>query len=133
MATKAVHFTKSCLKTLTAVEAEHNRSNQHEFQGVSPLKNIFGIDRCSLTAIFSIRGSDDFHKVDLTWYDARENNPDRTPEFRLYFKSNPIMNSARENDSIIIGVDKNNLIHCELIKSTSSEYIYSSNWKGIQV
>ena len=42
MAIKSIPFEKSCLKILTVVEADINRSNQHEFQGISPLKGIFG-------------------------------------------------------------------------------------------
>ena len=128
MSTRPMQFSKSCLKTLTAVEADASRSNQHEFQGVSALRSIFGNDRISTTAQFSIRGNDASYPADLTWYDARENNTERSAEFRLYFQSNPVMEMAQENDSIIIGLDQHNNIYCELIPQASPEYTYSGRW-----
>ncbi|KKM26104.1 hypothetical protein LCGC14_1588110 [marine sediment metagenome] len=70
MAIKPIIFSKSCIKTLTAVEADIRRSNQHEFQGVAPLKDIFGFNRVTKKASFSIRGDSRTYIVDLTWYDA---------------------------------------------------------------
>jgi hypothetical protein len=128
MATSPIQFEKSCLKTLTAVEADRNRSNQHEFQGVTPLIGVFGRMRLSSSAQFSIRGRDESYPVALTWYDARENKPHRSSEFRLYFQSNPVMVLAREGDNIIIGLDKNNNIHCVLIQSSSPDHRRSTNW-----
>jgi len=128
MAIKSIPFQKSCLKTLTAVEADMNRSNQHEFQGVSPLKSIFGTKLLRGAALFSIRGKSETYQVDLTWYDAREQNDDRSAEFRLYFQSNPVMDLAEEGDSIVIGLDLNGNIHCELICVNSSDYRQSSHW-----
>ena len=37
----------------------------------------------------------------VTWYDAREHDPDRT-EHRLYFRSNPVMERANAGDLLII-------------------------------
>lgn len=117
MAIKPIIFSKSCIKTLTAVEADIKRSNQHEFQGVAPLKDIFGFNRVTKQASFSIRGDSRTYIVDLTWYDSREGNPNRSAEFRLYFQSSPVMEIAQEGDVIAIGYDMNSNIHCELIQS----------------
>tara|TARA_R110000751_G_scaffold268311_1_gene368082 strand:- start:3414 stop:3818 length:405 start_codon:yes stop_codon:yes gene_type:complete len=117
MAIQPIKFSKSCIKTLTAVEADETRSNQHEFQGVAPLKEMFGHTRLTTKATFSIRGSSDSYSVDLTWYDAREGKPNRSAEYRLYFQSSPVMEAAQEGDVIAIGYDNNNNIHCELIQS----------------
>ena len=117
MAIRPIIFTKTCIKTLTAVEAERSRSNQHEFQGVAPLKSIFGLDRVTKEATFSIRGESLTYSVSLTWYDSREGNPNRSAEYRLYFQSSPVMEIAKEGDVIAIGYDMNNNIHCELIQS----------------
>ncbi|WP_076919359.1 type II restriction endonuclease [Pseudoalteromonas sp. SK18] len=117
MAIKPIKFSKSCIKTLTAVEADITRSNQHEFQGVAPLKDIFGLTRITKKATFSIRGDSQTYSVDLTWYDSREGNPNRSAEYRLYFQSSPVMEVAQEGDVIAIGYDMNNNIHCELIQS----------------
>ncbi|KPZ58219.1 hypothetical protein [Pseudoalteromonas sp. P1-25] len=117
MAIQPIKFSKSCIKTLTAVEADEARSHQHEFQGVAPLKEMFGYAKLTTKATFSIRGSSDSYSADLTWYDAREGNPNRSAEYRLYFQSSPVMEAAQEGDVIVIGYDKNNNIHCELIQS----------------
>ncbi|WP_318448879.1 type II restriction endonuclease [Photobacterium leiognathi] len=115
MSIKPVALETSSLKTLTAVEAEANRSNQHELQGVNTLKSIFGVNRQTFPATFSLRGSDKAYNVDLTWYDAREGNPSRSPEYRLYFQSNPVMDNAKAGDDLLVGVTKSGNIHCELI------------------
>ena len=122
MAIQPIKFSKSCIKTLTAGEAEEARSNQHEFQGVAPLKEMFGYAKMTTKATVSIRGSSDSYPVELTWYDAREGNPNRSAEYRLYFQSSPVMVVAKEGDVIAIGYDKNNNIHCELIQSNRSTH-----------
>ena len=123
-----IQFSSSCIKTLTAVEADINRSNQHEFQGVAPLRNIFGQERQSLPASFSIRGSDDIFHSNLTWYDARKANPNRSAEYRLYFESNNVMTVAKAGDTIVIGIDQSGGIHCELIQQGNPAYIQSESW-----
>lgn len=87
MAIQPIKFSKSCIKTLTAVEAEEARSNQHEFQGVAPLKEMFGYAKMTTKATFSIRGSSDSYPVELTWYDAREGNPNRSQNIDYTFKA----------------------------------------------
>lgn len=122
-----MQFERCSLKTLTAVEADPGRSNQHEFQGVSALRSIFGNERLLVPAVFSLRGNNESYRVNLTWYDARENIAHRSPEFRLYFQSNPVMECAQEGDSIIIGV-VNGAVYCELIKVGNSGYQASNHW-----
>ncbi|OBU41296.1 hypothetical protein AYY26_06670 [Photobacterium phosphoreum] len=115
MTIRALSLESSSLKTLTAVEAEVNRSNQHELQGVNSLRNIFGMGRNTVNAIFSQRGSSLECRVQLTWYDSRENNPNRSSEYRLYFQSNTVMDIAKAGDDLLIGVTRQGQIHCELI------------------
>ncbi|EML0279969.1 TPA: type II restriction endonuclease [Vibrio parahaemolyticus] len=130
MAREPIHFDVSCLKTLTAVEAERNRSNQHEFQGVSALRSIFGVQRTQMEATFSIRGETESYSAMLTWYDARENQSHRSAEYRLYFQSTPVMNLARAGDSIVIGRHGNH-VYCELIRSSSPDYQGSPTWVNV--
>ena len=121
MTTSPIYLKPSCIITLTAVEANRDASNQHEFNGVSQLKQIFGKARFTKEVIFSIRGTDTFCKDTITWYDARENSPDRS-EFRLYFRDNYVMEQACEGDNIIVGIDKSNQTHIILIKQNNAEY-----------
>ncbi|UCQ18232.1 type II restriction endonuclease [Edwardsiella tarda] len=121
MTTSTIYLKQSCIKTLTAVETNRNASNQHEFNGVSQLKQIFGNTRVTKNAIFSIRGMNLLCEDIITWYDARENSPDRS-EFRLYFRDNDIMKQAEEGDNIIVGIDDNDKIHIILIKQSNSKH-----------
>jgi hypothetical protein len=131
MANGPVMFKSSCIKTLSAVEAHPERSNQHEFNGVQELKSMFGPAGFARDAIFSLRGSNITCTAGVTWYDAREAHPTRT-EHRLYFKSNPVMNQAQEGDNIILGFDNANNLHCVLIKSGSQEHTGTiPGWTGI--
>lgn len=114
MSITPINFKASCVKTLSAVEAEPTRSNQHEFNGVAQLKNIFGTKKVEMIASFSVRGSNDVFHSSLTWYDAREKHKTRS-EFRLYFQSNAVMAKAKEGDNIVIGYDAKGMVHCELI------------------
>jgi len=114
-----IHFRSACVKTLSAVEADPSRSNQHEFNGVIQLKDLFGEERTSIQASFSTRGNDEITQSEVTWYDARDAHPRRS-EYRLYFQPNPVMENAREGDDIIIGFDNNGNLHCELIPRESA-------------
>ncbi|WP_095161763.1 type II restriction endonuclease [Pseudomonas sp. Irchel 3F5] len=124
-------FKKACVKTLSAVEARPERSNQHEFNGVAELKKIFGIERIELNAVFSILGEKMYANAGITWYDARENHETRS-EHRLYFQSNSVMQQAKEGDNVLIGFDNDNTVHCVLIRSGSAEHNPGINtWKTV--
>lgn len=114
MSIQPVNFSRSCIKTLSAVETDPTRSNQREFNGVAPLKIIFGEERYECTASFSRRGDALVVESHITWYDAREAHATRS-EFRLYFQPNPVMNSATAGDNIVIGFGLDGNVHCELI------------------
>lgn len=101
------YFTGVAAKILTAVETDGFTSNQHEFNGVSPLKKIFGapIGKVKLEAKFLyLNDSDDEPVVDegfLTWYDAREKHPTRS-ECRLYFPTTTVSMCAAPGDLLVI-------------------------------
>ena len=40
-----------------------------------------------------------------TYYDAREQQPDRAPEWRLYYPSNAVTGAMREGDSLFLALD----------------------------
>lgn len=112
---KALNLSHTCIKTLSAVEAEPDRSNQHELNGVAQLKNILGLARQSFDAYFSIRGQDGYLVSSVTWYDARENNPTRS-EHRLYFQTNEVMDQAQEGSTLILGQDSSGEFWVELVQ-----------------
>ncbi|MFD2670180.1 type II restriction endonuclease [Marinicrinis sediminis] len=103
------YFEKVAIKRLTAVEVNTAISNQHELNGSKSLKTLFGNERVSYQSKFLwLAGESEGISCEghLTWYDAREAHPTRS-EYRLYFKSNEIMDQARESDMLIIAKRQN--------------------------
>lgn len=101
----AKSFTGVAVKRLSAVEADINRSNQHEFNGVVDLKRIFGeADQRNISTRF-IWLSDEqeaiFEEGFLSWYDSRRAHPIRS-EYRLYFPTTAISELASEGDTVFI-------------------------------
>lgn len=118
MSTRPIVLNPACIKTLSAVEARPERSNQHEFNGVTALKSVFGTDRSEFNVQFSVRGESTVDQANVTWYDAREEHPTRS-EYRLYFQSNLVMHHAQAGDNVIIGYDGQGMLHCILIRTGS--------------
>ncbi len=92
-------------KRLTDVEVSPDKSHQHEFNGISEFKQIFGTEKVNFKAkyiylheneeqVFTDNGT-------LTWYDAREGHATRT-EYRLYYSENAVLNKAVSGDLIVI-------------------------------
>ncbi len=98
------YFSGVAVKRLSAVEADASISNQHEYNGVARLKQLFGSEKRYITTDFLyLEDDEDDQKTtgELTWYDARANNPDRT-EWRLYYPSNDVTIRASAGDSLFI-------------------------------
>ena len=121
----------ACIKTLSAVEAHPNRSNQHEFNGVAGLKQILGLAEFSRRAKFSIRGTSVSDNADVTWYDARAAHPVRS-EYRLYFQTNKVMSQAHEGANVVVGFDTRGELHIVLIPRGGAGHNPSvSGWTAV--
>ena len=108
------YFKAVAVKWLSAVEADAGVSNQHEYNGVSFLKKMFGTDNQKIflpTHFLYLSDEEDTIEADgeLTWYDARFNHPTRT-EWRLYYPSNDVTVSAQEGDSLFICMKDDNSV-----------------------
>lgn len=107
------YFKGIAAKKLSAVEADATRSNQHEFNGVAALKDLFGTGKQVFDSKFVyLSDNDDEPVVDtgcLTWYDARANHPKRT-EHRLYFPTTAVTVCAAEGDMLFIGLRPDNTL-----------------------
>jgi len=98
-------ITGAAAKKLVAVEASMASSNQHEFNGVAALRQLFGEERQKLKAKFIWCGdspadvtiADDF----VTWYDAREAHRTRS-EYRLYFPQTDVSDRWSEGDFMLL-------------------------------
>lgn len=99
------YFSGIAAKRLSEVEITDS-SNQHEFNGISRLKEIFGNDKIKFSGKFILFHDDQDNATEadgsLTWYDARENHDTRT-EYRLYYTANPVIENASVGDLLIIG------------------------------
>jgi len=117
------YFKGVAVKTLSVVEADPVSSNQHEFNGVTPLKKIFGIGKQKFSTRFIyLCDNDDDPPIDdgfLTWYDARENHPTRT-EHRMYFPTTAISMCASAGDELFIGLKPDNTILAIVAESGST-------------
>jgi EcoRII C terminal len=108
-------FTGVALKKLSAVEADPARSNQHEFNGVTEVIQIFGRAKGKQTheaRFIYLSDGDDEPVLDtgfVTWYDAREKHPTRT-EHRLYFPATAVSILAAEGDLLVIGRRPDNTV-----------------------
>jgi hypothetical protein len=93
-------------KRLSDVEINRKVSNQHEFNGVTQFKELFGEKRIdNIPAQFLYLTDEEDETVEdtgeLTWYDSRENHPTRS-EYRLYYSDNDAIKSASTGDLLII-------------------------------
>jgi hypothetical protein len=106
-------FSGVAIKRLSAVEADPARSHQHEFNGVTGLKSVFGLGRQTFQARFAYISDNDEEPVvadgTLTWYDAREAHATRS-EHRMYFPTTPVSLCAAEDDLLVIGKRPDNSV-----------------------
>ena len=99
------YFDGVVAKRLSGVESNPDQSNQHEFNGVKPLKKLLGEEKladCPTRFVWLGEENEGVSEDStVTWYDSRENHPTRS-EYRLYFRSNPIMELASTGDLLIV-------------------------------
>lgn len=116
-------FTGVAIKRLSAVEADTTRSNQHEFNGDTGLKQLFGLERQEIQGIFIYLGDNEVEPIVadglLTWYDARENHPTRS-EHRLYFPTTSVSQCAAEGDLLVIGRRPNDSVLVLIVQGDST-------------
>ncbi len=100
------YFSGVAIKRLASVEVDKNVSHQHEIQGVQGLKELLGTERLQdYPASFSWMGGEGetvSEAASVTWYDSREYQESRSPEFRLYYKHNDPMELASTGDLLVV-------------------------------
>ena len=104
-------FLSSCfegvaLKRLREVEVNPRKSNQHELNGSEPLKQLLALQAFNerpATFIW-LGGENEGISEDawVTWYDSRENQPNRAAEWRLYYPTNAVMELAQAGDLLVV-------------------------------
>lgn len=116
------YFEGVAIKRLSAVEVDTSVSNQHEFNGSRPLRNLLGDGRKTYSARFLwLSGENEGISSEgkVTWYDARENHPTRS-EYRLYFNSNDVMDAAGEDDLLIVAKRPDDEIYMIVVPAEST-------------
>ena len=79
------------MKRLAEVEVDPGTSHQHELNGVASIKRLLGtppdVLRVPDVEWVLLRDDGDHTREhhSLSWYDSRRMNPDRSPEWRLYY------------------------------------------------
>lgn len=101
------YFSGVVAKRLSAVEVDSKKSNQHEFNGVRPLRSLLGDDRMDqMPSTFMYFGDNEDKTVMadgfLTWYDSRKDIPHRSAEYRLYFPTTSVTEMMQEGDLLLV-------------------------------
>ena len=109
------YFAGVGVKRLSAVDAEPRRSNQHEIGTTIAMRNQFlGEVRHEFSVIyvwlgreqdgFSVQGT-------ATHYNARKMKTHRSPEWRLYYTSNPVTEAMQEGDTLFLTQTNDRLLY----------------------
>lgn len=109
------YFEGAGAKRVTEVEINKLRSHQHEFQGVSAFRRILGTPSDKFTFPSTFYWLDDNEENEpisidsfCTWSDVRRKNPNRGPEYHLYYSadSERVVSHARAGDLLLIAITK---------------------------
>ena len=132
----ADYFDGAGAKFLADVEVNHLLSNQHEFQGIGAFRTILGAtaDQVKFPATYYWMDDDeDRGPISLTatctWNDVRRNQPNRSPEYRIYYPAStePIVHRAVAGDLLIIAKAKEHkllIILCQANSTTSQQMLW---------
>lgn len=96
-------------KRLRATEVDPQTSHGHEFQGIGAFRKLFGDERRELTANLLYLSDDEDDVIvqagDLSWYDSREKDLNRSAEYRLYYPADVtiVQEHAEPGDLVVIG------------------------------
>lgn len=102
------YFDGVAIKTLSAVEVDPTRSNQHEFQGIAKMLDFLGRpdEPMRMNARFLYLNDDDTDPVSedgfLTLSNVRRRNKNRSPEYHLYYPTTNASINASEGDLLTI-------------------------------
>ncbi|MDE1174527.1 MAG: type II restriction endonuclease [Parvibaculaceae bacterium] len=101
------YFEGIVVKRLSAVETTPALSNQHEFNGTAPLRQMMGdADRRNIPTRFIWLGQEQEAitiEGRVSWYDARRKHPTRT-EYRLYYDSNEVTEMMAAGDAFFLAM-----------------------------
>jgi len=101
----ATYFDGIGVKTLSEVDSNPNRSNQHEIGITRPMRSFMGEVGITFPASFLWLGGEQESVTEFgeaTYYDSRANNPNRSAEWRLYYPTNPVTEMMSAGDTLFL-------------------------------
>ena len=108
------YFQAFATKVLVAVDVDKLTSHQHEFNGSEAFRVMLGRPSGKVYLPTRMAYLDDdqedlpeLFETSLTWYDARENHPTRSPEFRLLYltAAEHVIFRAKVGDSMFLAME----------------------------
>lgn len=109
-------FEIAAARYLSAVDADRDRSNQHEIGGLPSVgfKQVLGTpDKsekyyypCTMAYITDDEDPVEIVNDEVSWYDCRWKNANRRPEYRLYYRDNLVTLNIAEGDLMVIAKKK---------------------------
>lgn len=107
-------FKGIAVKYLTKVDANPDKSNQHEIGGLKKagISDLLGYPEkdgklnIQATMVYISDDNDSIRSVEdsVTWYDTRFGQSHRSSEYRMYYKSNEVTSLFREGDFFLIAL-----------------------------
>lgn len=102
----SAYFDGVAVKRLSRVDANPNASNQHEVGTTPKMREFLGENqkqKFDANYIWLGDEQEGFSSPEFaTHYDTRLNRPDRAPEWRLYYSSNPVTDMMQEGDTLFL-------------------------------
>jgi EcoRII C terminal len=100
------YFEGVAVKRLSAVDTDPKRSNQHEVGTTRDMRRFLGENHQQQFDVNYIWLGDEQDGIPCpdtaTHYDSRLNQPNRSPEWRLYYSSNMVTEIMQEGDTLFL-------------------------------
>lgn len=131
------YFDAVAMKTLSAVDAEPVRSNQHEIGGKTTIGKVLGSWEPKVVfdvsyVWFGDEGESISASGAATWYDTRRDNPGRAAEPRLYYEANAVTGAMRAGDTLIVAKKADGsllVVVCRSGSSTEAQMLWLFGFK----
>jgi EcoRII C terminal len=118
------YFEGVAVKQLSAVDADPRTSNQHEIGTTPEMRKFLGEiqkNKFDVNYIWLGDEQEGFSYQDCaTHYDTRLNQPNRRPEWRLYYSSNPVTEIMREGDTLFLAKQPGDCLLFVIVRSGST-------------
>ncbi len=110
------YFAGVGVKRLSAVDADRKSSHQHEVGTTREMRDQFlgekPHERFSVVYVWLGQDQDGISTEDrATHYDTRAHKLHRSPEWRLYYRSNAVTDAMREGDTLFLAMDHSRVLY----------------------